>query len=92
MSRRARVLIGLAALSGVVLAVGFLALSLPGPTAQHNPGHVACPPGSHGRGWSADHAKSFNVARRQGWGRGDATRLEGRLDLSERALTSGRPR
>ena len=92
MSRRASFLVAVAALSSGVLAVGLLALLQPDPAAQHNPGHANCPPGSHGRGWSADHAKSFNVPRRQGWGRGEAARLESGLDLSERALTAGRPR
>lgn len=71
---------------GILLAGAVLAAALLIPADDrspgHNPGHVNCPPGAHGRGWSRDHAKSFNVPRRQGWGR---------ADLSERAFTaSGR--
>lgn len=29
----------------------------------HYPGHVGCPPGSHGKPWWADHAKALHKSR-----------------------------
>ena len=66
-SRRASFLVAVAALSGGVLAVGLLALLQPDPTAQHNPARQLSA-GSHGRGWSADHAKKASTMFRGGRG------------------------
>ena len=69
---------GAGAATALVLAYGQ-------PPVAHDPMHVNCPPGSH-KSWSADHARSFNVPRRQ-----RATPVDaGEEALRERGLTAGR--
>lgn len=65
MRRAARIGIAGALLAGigVLAAAGVLALSAD-PAAQHMPGHVNCPPGSHGKLWGADHGRMFKDALR----------------------------
>ena len=83
---------GAAALIASVGALAAGGAALLAPVAGHNRFHVNCPPGSHGKPWSADHAKAFNAGRRQT----RATGVDGNIGdnaprLGDRAVTAGRP-
>ncbi len=83
----------LASLSAVTLLGGaaylaFAAFSAE-PAAQHRPGHIGCPPGSHGKPWGADHGRMFKDAKRSR--REGATADTSASPVADRALTAGRP-
>lgn len=86
MSRGTLLGLSVATLAGGAAYLALAAFSAE-PAAQHKPGHIGCPPGSHGKLWGADHGRMFKDAlrsRRDG-ATADAPQLE------DRALTAGRP-
>jgi hypothetical protein len=77
-------------LAGATLLVGggFLLLGAlsADPGAGHRPGHIGCPPGSHGKPWSADVGRKLNDAL----SRRDQPAGNSPTTLADRALTAGR--
>lgn len=82
-------IVGLAAVT-VTAAGAFLAFATfsADPGAGHRPGHIGCPPGSHGKPWSAGVGRSLASALSR---RAVPAAADAPAPLADRALTASMP-